>query len=82
METSLILIMFSPLKTEKPLRPVYMRCVENEVAVVQYKLLRFFITVIQWPVVTMKKGFRRHSNIWVNLRLHVIKHHAIRRMVE
>jgi hypothetical protein len=49
--------MFPPLKTEKPLRPAYMGFVENEVAVVQYKLLQFFITVIQCPAVTLKTAF-------------------------
>jgi hypothetical protein len=43
---------FLPLQTEKSLRPVYRGFMVDEVAVVQYKLLQFFITVEQWPAVT------------------------------
>jgi len=39
-----------------------MGLVVDEVAVVQYKLLQFFITVEEWPVVR-ENGFRRQSNI-------------------
>jgi len=42
---------FFPLQAEMSLRPVYMGFMVAEMAVVQYKLLQFFITVEQWPAV-------------------------------
>ena len=44
--------MFFAVETGKSLRPVYMRFMVDELAVIQYKLLPFFITVEEWPVVT------------------------------